>query len=174
MDNNYELWRSFPRALSMALRVRTDYGSEESKFYRRLATGASRIGTVGLNLKAHVVAAIWRTMFRKAPTLVVIATPTQGQWFFQAAEQLLTRCEAVRNRVWIGREHSGLTMAHSTTMQAVAIRPHELVGHVPVDSLVLVPNLDAVDGAYLRVAAELEKEGRITLAVNAPRSRLPA
>lgn len=168
MDADYERWHDSPRSLAQALGIRTTWGSEESRFYRALGANQSRIGTVGLNLKAHVVAAVWRTLFRRSPTFVVVATPTQMQWFFQAAEQHITRCEGVRNRVWIGREHSGLALAHSQAMLCVGLRPQDITDRLPVDSMVIVPNIDAVDGKFLKVAAELEALGKIKLVVNAP------
>lgn len=169
MDTDYTRWLDSPRSLAQALGIRTTWGSEESKFYRALAANQSRIGTVGVNLKAHVVAAIWRTLFRKAPTFIVAATRTQMEWFFQAAEQHITRSEGVRNRVWIGRGHSGLAQAHSQVMLCVGLLPAEITDRLPLDSMVIVPNIDAVDGKFLKLAADLEAEGRIKLVVNAPR-----
>lgn len=171
MDGKLTIWRDSMRALSAALAFPSGHGTPETDFYRRVVAGERKIGTVGLNLRAHLVCAIWRTMFRPSGmTLVVTETESQGRWFIDECEKMLTRNEIVRNKVWVGREKVGLCEAHSNVMQTVHIRPADLAKADPVgDCLILIPNLDSIPGAYLRLASEWCLVPGVSLTANTPR-----
>ena len=172
MDASHlELWRGSMRALSMALGFPSGHGTPETDFYHRLMAGERRIGTVGLKLQAHVVASIWRTMFKPVGmTIVVTETEAQGQWFVDLCEKFVTRNEIVRNRVWIGREKVGLCASGSNVMHMVHVRPNDIYRLDPVgDCLILIPNLDSIPGAYLKLASELVLVPGVSLSANTPK-----
>lgn len=173
MDSPLELWRGSIRALSAALGIPSGFRSPETLFYRRALAGERKIGTVGLNLRTFLVLAIWRTMFKPTGmTLVVTETEGQGRWFIDECEKLVVRNELIRNRVWIGRDKVGLCSAHSSIMATIHVRPNELAKHDPVgDVMILVPNLDSIPGAYLRLASDFVAIPGVSLVANTPKQR---
>jgi hypothetical protein len=173
MDNTLEIWRGSIRAMSAVLGYPSGFRTPETEFYRRALAGERKIGTVGVDLRAFIILAIWRTLFRPTGmTLVVTATESQGQWFIDECEKRIVRNELSRNRVWIGRDKVGLCEAQSRIMSTIHIRPNELVKQDPVgDVMILVPNLDSIDGAYLRLASDFVALPGVSLVANTPRQR---
>ncbi len=174
MDPLHDLWRRHPRAVASTLGVKTGFRSAEADYYHALAADQSRIGTVDLRTEALVIGCIWRTMFRSAmPTFVVVNTPLQGKWLFEVAEKMIGKSGDVRGLVWVGYGHQGLSLASSSSLAVVYMLPNELTEKpLPKRSLVVVPNLDAVETSLIRDLGEKEEAGKISLHVNVSRSRL--
>lgn len=157
--------------MSVALGCSSGYQTPETDFYHRLQAGDRKIGTVGLNLYAFAVAAIWRTLFKPAGmTLVVTESASQGRRFVEMCEQFVFRNEKARYRVWIGNNKTGLCEAHGTGMHMVHVRPADLMKIDPVgDCLILIPNIDVIPGTFLKLASDLVSVPGVSLAANAPK-----
>jgi hypothetical protein len=57
-------------------------------------------------------------------------------------------------------------------MSTVHLRPGELPKHDPVgDVMILVPNLDSIEGAHLKLASDFVAIPGVSLVANAPRQR---
>ena len=172
MDPLHDLWRRHPRAVASTLGVKTGFRSAEADYYHALAADQSRIGTVDLRTEALVIGCIWRTMFRSAmPTFVVVNTPLQGKWLFEVAEKMIGKSGDVRGSS--GSDMVTRAVAGLIQLAVVYMLPNELTEKpLPKRSLVVVPNLDAVETSLIRDLGEKEEAGKISLHVNVSRSRL--
>lgn len=172
---NWERFREDPLGFASLMRRRPKDGTVDHRLMLEAASGATRIGTIGADIRTLIVVGMWRLLCFKerASTVFVTKDKEVGRAIMALAEDMVLRSVSeLRERVRISREQFGISrdddreffaFTHCTP-QALEMGPS-----TPREAgalLLVIPKMDSIPNCYIRDAARLSKVPGISVLLN--------